>query len=651
VKLHAGVVAIALAIPLLAVDDLKRPRNRMGCDPGRALLACDSGDRYECEWGRLLAGRGDVASLARVLDGGATELDGVLRALFPAIGDRPLVDEPLSVPAGLAFELPDYPRYEYPSPIDWAADPFDNVSWRFWFQSLGRLHQQSRGDAAAVDAGAALVADWVDRALYEIPPNDQTWSDFGIAVRLDRVTQLTERYLADRPVLNRRFLHAAAQLVVTHLYALAANCCYSAQHNHGTMQDLELLRRARQFPALRDGARMFELAGRRLLEEQVRRSVTRDGVHVENSGCYHRLYVDLVNNALVVYRDLGAPPPEELVRIRDAMLDPLVQHLQPDGTFAQFGDCSDERQTKRLRELLREIRDLGVGDPAAAAQLEWVVSDGRSGTMPPLDRVYELGGYAMFRDRWGVDATAAHFKTSHLSPVHYHADETGFEIFAHRRALLIGPGVFTYAEHDPLYDYQRSAAAQNVLVVDGDAGVQRELHDGRVLGHGRDGEASWVQGSHRNFHRLGVTSLVRTFAFVRPDTFVVVDHVRAGEVHDYAQHFHLAPELGEVSRAGDRAMVATGADGPSISIAAGSAEAIDAEPSWHFPKMNVKEASKQVVIRNRGQTVVLPVVIIVTAPGAPARVAEDVAYAEEGGVATVTWRDGAASHRLQVPAP
>lgn len=639
----------AFGVALLGVDDRARFRSR-GCNPGRAILACDGGDRFECEWGRLLAARGDPRSLGRLLEGAPTELEDVLRALFPAIGDRPLLDDPLVVPAGLTFQIPNYPSYEIPVPVDWAADPFENPTWRFRFQSLSRLYELYNGDPGQVEAAAALLTDWVDQVLYGIPPLDETWGDHALVIRLDRAVQLTDRYLADRPVLNRRYLLVAAQLIVTHLYALAADCCYSKRHNHGTMQDLAILGWVKRFPALRDADDMFALAGRRLLEEQVRHSVTEDGIHVENSGCYHRLFVTILDEALVAYRKAGEPLPDELVRIRDSMLEPLVQHLQPDGSFAQFGDCSDERQSKRLRELLAEIDTLGAGDPAAIAPLAWVVTGGKRGTMPALDRVYEVGGYAMFRDGWRPDATTAHFKTSHLSWVHYHADETSFEVFAHGRELLVGPGSFTYAEDDPLYAYQRSPAAHNVLVVDDDATVMRDASDARVLAHGRDGDTSWVVGTHGNYRRLGV-SLARTFAFARPGTFVIVDHVDADGPHEYAQHFHLSPEVDGVQRHGDRAVVATIPDGPTVSIAAGfTPSAIETPRAWHFPDFQVKQENYDVVLRHTARDVDLPVVIVVTAPGEAPRIAEDVSYIEEAGVATISWREGGSQRRLQVPA-
>lgn len=625
----------AIAAALLPIDDA--PATDPRCAPEVALRACDGGDRYECEWGRLLAGRGSLASLARVVEGDPADLDELLRILFTAIGDKPIADQPVVLPAGLAFELEGFDPYPIPVPVDWRADPYGNGTWRFHFQSLHRLYALYKSpDDAALDAGAALVIDWVEHAMYEVPALDQSWGDHAIPVRVDRVSQLVERYIARRPVLDRRFLHAAAQLVVSHVYALAAECCYQERHNHGTMQDLAILELVKRYPALRDGDRIFELAGRRLVDRQLRHSVTEDGVHVENSPCYHLLYVELLDSAIRAFRSAGAAPPAELVALHDSMLEPLAQLLQPDRSFPQFGDCTDEDHTADVARLLDTSRAPELGD-----------------------RVFELGGYAIFRDRG--DGAVVHLKAGHLSPVHYHADETSFELFAHGRELIVGPGLYSHDDDDPYWHYQRSPAAQNALVVDGDATVPEQASRASgIVGHGVDAGVPWVQASHARYRRLGVSSLVRTLGFAKPDTVVVVDHVRASDGHDLDQHFHLSPEVTELRRVGDRTVVALIEGGASLTITAAVPPVTITTPrgvddgvhleGWYFPDFRVKVPAHDVVLRHHGGEVDLPVVIVVTAPGAPPRIPTDLAYVERDGEATVTWSLDGVAHRLRVPA-
>ncbi len=633
-----------------------------GCDPEQLLAACEGGDAYDCALGRLIAGRGDVASLSAVMVEKPADMDTLVRQLFPSIGDKPIVDQPLPVPSGQVFKPKGFDPYPIPVPVNWRADPERNNSWRLWFQSLDWFYPYIRGDAAALDAGAALLLHWVDQELYATPALDYTWKDHAISIRIDRASRLAMKYIETRPVLNRRFLHAAARLIVTHMYALAARCRYAAGHNHGVMHDLAILTWVGRFPALRDGARIHDLARRRLLEEQVRPSVTSDGSHVENSPCYHLVYLELLNRAIREARDAGEAPLVEIIRARDSMIEPMVQHLQPDLSVAQFGDCSDASHSRKLNALLKETRKLG-GDPSVLAPLEWVLSRGKRGTAPRLDRVYEVGGYAVFRDRWDAatgEGTVAHFKTSRLSRVHVHADETAFEIFAHGRELIVEPGLFTYVADDPFKAYQASPSAQNVLVVDDDDTLNRFASPAsRVLGHGMAGSIAWVQGTHENYKKRGVSSLVRTFAFAKPDTFIVIDHVRAEKQHQYAQHFHLHPDLSRLRIVDDRTVVASIDGGPSLTIAAGARPARIESPrgvaegavrkGWYFPDFQVAKPAYDVVLRHTGADVDLPVVIALSAPGQAPRMPGHIAYREEGESATVTWQLDGAEHSLRVP--
>jgi Heparinase II/III-like protein/Heparinase II/III N-terminus len=654
VVVRVVVSVVSLSIPGVAMtgctgDDLL-------ASGGAAGTGAD--DYYADVWERLVRTHGELDGMDDLVVGEPDDMDGFLRSLFPAIGDKPIGDVPIEVPGGLVFEHAGFAPYAVPVPVDWGADPYANVSWRLYFQSLSWI-------ADDIDRGAALLADWVDQALYSEPALDQTWADHAASMRLDAAARLTERYIAEKAVLDRRYLSAAAQLILTHLYALASDHEYATAHNHSMMHDLAVLAWVKRYPGLRDGERMWDDTSRRMLERQVLRSVTEDGLHIENSGCYHFLYLGLVNRAIAVYRDAGAEVPPDLIRVRDSMIEPLVQHLQPDLSFAQFSDCGDADRSAGLRRMLERIRELGVGDLSLLAPLEWVTSGGERGTEPVLDRVYEAGGYAFFRDRWDLSsgaAVAGHFKVAHRSGVHYHADETTFEIFAHGHELVAEPGAFTYVADDPFRAYQRGPAGQNVLVVDEDATLSTApTSKSRVAAYGGRGDVSWVQGTHANYEALGIESLTRTFAFVKPDTFIVIDHVRASDRHDYAQHFHLHPDVARLDVANSRTVLASVDGGPALAIVAAAApDAIETPrgvaedgvvQGWHFPELHVKVPAFDVVFRQTRADADLPVLFVVSAPGQAPRVPTDITYGERGGVATITWRLDGFERSLRIPSP
>ncbi len=641
---------------------------KLRCDPATGLSQCGAVDGdLACTWGRLFERRADVDSLAGVLAGDPADLDQSLRLLFPAIGSKPIVDGELPPPTGAVFRREKFAPYVLPVPVNWQANPHHNNTWQLYFQSLSWLHEYWQGDDPRVDVGAAILVDWVDHALHAAPPLRFAWESHATVMRLDRTIGLVEAYIAGKPVLNRRFLHAAAQLILTHLYGMAAGGCYAPQHNHSVMVDLALLDKVRRFPALRDGDRFLDIAERRLLDEQVARSVTDDGIHVENSPGYHLYFIELLQQAIETYLGAGAAIPPALIAAHDAMIEPLVHMLQPDLTLAQFGDTDDEEVSRRLARLLAKARALGVGDPARLQPLIWAVAQGGGGSPPAtLDRVYLRGGYAFFRDRWDLGAGApsitAQFKSSRLSKIHYHADETAFELFAHGHPLIVGPGYFTYDTGDPFRDYQRSPAAQNVLVVDDDAKVPKRAGAGsKLIDHGSSGDTVWVQGTHENFRRLGIKSLVRTFAYARPDTFVVVDHVSASGRHQYDQHLRLHPGVTTVDRAGERSLIARVPGGPSLVITSGvSPAAIEivrgvkqgaVRQGWYFPGFQVAVPAHDVVFRHERSEgeVDLPLLLTIVAPGKRPHIPTDVSYSETADRAIIGWRAEGARHRVEVP--
>lgn len=658
----------ALAIALAGCKH--RTEQAATCDPQAGLQSCGQDpDGFACRWGRLVRDGDDLDGLRPFIAGEPDGLDSALRRFFPAIGNKALVDGLIPEPEGLVFRHAKFEPYPVTTPIDWRADPYHSLTWQIAFQNLSWLDEYIHGDSAGRNLGAAIVSDWVDQALPARPALTSSWELGVMAVRLGRTEKLVDAYIANEPVLDRRFLAAAAQLILSHLYGIAKDECYVVQHNHSMWADTAALHYLKRHPAIVDGERLWRHIDRRLIEEQVRRGVTEDGIEVENSPAYQLFFMHLVQDAIAAYRAGGVTPPAALVHARDRMLEPLVRMVQPDLTFAQFGDTDDSNLSKQLGKVLEDARSVAVGDPSLLRPLVWVASGGASGSPPAdTDRVYAVGGYAFFRDRWdiGPESTSisAQFRCSRLSGVHYHGDETGIEIFAHGRPLIVGPGFYTHDKKHPFWAYARSQAGNNVLVVDQGNLVDFKQHPmARIIDHGADGDAVWVQGIHDNYFRLGVSRMIRTFVYAKPDTFVIVDHVAAAGTHTYDQHFHVHPDVTELRAAGDRTMLAGIPGGPSLSITAGSrpADILTARgvqegavrQGWYFPAFQVAVPAYDILLRHRRDAgdFALPVLIVISPPGKPPRVPTDLAYADDGVQVVVSWRMDGQARSVRFPRP
>lgn len=566
---------------------------------------------FEQTWRYLCETRANAASIGKLVGKPMADLDEALRTLLPALAGKRLVDEAVTPVANLVIRIPNFRSYSLPTPIDWAADPRGTRDWRFWLQNLGWLDRLSGKYGLA--AAAYVVTDWTERVLTQDPPLEMTWEEHSIGVRLARVWRFLQAYIESSEVLNRRVLHAAVHIVLTHIYALTRRGVYVPEHNHGLMQDQALLTHVAQLPALHDHERLMQLGEFRVLQLQVVRSVTQDAVHHENSPHYHILFAKVLATLLnEVYARHGRKPPQALIEARDALLETFIYLLQPDLTVPQFGDSVNESRNPELEFVLQQAQLFPL--PAELlAQIQYVRTDGREGHPPPyVDRVFAAGGYACFREHWAPGRAqkviVAHFRCSCLSKVHYHKDETSFEIYGYGRKLIAESGRYNNDKGSAMHDYQRSTHAHNVLTVDG-RGFGPSKSPSSIVAHRLGRSLSWVQGTHDYFSTLGIKEFCRTFAYSKYNFFVVLDSLRAEEGHVYEQHFHLHPSLSRVSFPAPDTAIATTEEGggPVVVLTSGTTpdairtvrglDPASGGQSWYFPNDNVAEPATDVVFR------------------------------------------------------
>jgi hypothetical protein len=627
------------------------------CTKGLARTAADDPAR---ELNRILSSKGGFEALAPLVKLAPAKQDDFLRALFPGIADKPIVDRPPDVPEPYVGKINhDFEVHPIGFPVDWDANPFEDVSWQLWFQSLNWLPQVDQATAAYI------VVDWTNHALYRDPALQFTWGDHAMGMRLTRVTGFVQEYTRNAEELDRSVLQAAATLILVHVYGLASSPCYTKKHNHGLMQDLALLENIHHYPELREGERLRKLAMARAIE-QISVSVKPDGIQIENSPHYQAHYANMALRVVAASQAGGHTSDPELLASASRIFAALIRMVQPNLTLAQFGDTTNIDRSEELSTLLTRGRAMGL-DAQILDELDWLLSRGAHGQMPEeTDTVYPEGGFVAYRNAWTKtdQAITAHFSTSHFSRAHYHPDETGVEIYGYGTELIVGPGIHGYDQSDPFVAYQASPAAHNVLVVDEVPAVDRKPHAlSKIVAHGSGDGVVWVQGTHPNYRKLGV-EVVRTFAYRKPTQFVIVDHVSAAEEHRYAQHFHLHPSLTSVKTVGNTVVARSSAKGPSITLTAIGDTKIDLFrgvkeeghiAGWHFPDKYKEDAATEVVMhrlqKGAGTTLALPVLIVVSPPGSEPAIPKNVKFAVEEGKLSLQWQEGKAEHAVSVPMP
>lgn len=261
----------------------------------------------------------------------------------------------------------------------WEASRFDWV--------LAFAQRAARGEDGALERLDAWLADWIAGNPPYIGPNWMCGQEASIRVL----------HLAGAAIILGTFEKpspALKGLLVTHLRRILPTVSYALgqDNNHATSEAAALFVGGawlEAFGGARVGreARRFMTAGRRLLDQGVRRLVFEDGGFAQYSLVYHRVMLDAVAMAEVVRRRLGVPAfHQETLRklgLAARWLDAMVMEKGGDAPNLGAndgawllpvgpGDARDFRPAVALSSALF----LGLGRytdvPEAAHQLAWL---------------------------------------------------------------------------------------------------------------------------------------------------------------------------------------------------------------------------------------------------------------------------------------
>ncbi len=664
-------IAIVGAI-LVSVDCYDLPKalskasrfEKLSCSPEMAKASCEiAPDSNFCQLGRLLSNGPGLASFGELFERDFTSVEEAMRAVFPTAAGKALSDEPMPAATELVYSFSVFPKYPVPAPIEWAVDPNENTSWRMYFQGLRWLESvwKSKRPGQGLDAAGWVITQFADSQLFSATPADYAWNDHAVSERANQVAAFLDAYFEQAETLNIHVLDSAAKILLTHAHYLASEPCYKTKHNHGVIQDKALLGIMTRYPHWPGVANWWPLVEKRLLGQLF--AVTDDGVHVENSPSYQMFFAKLLSGVLDQYAQGPRKPPDELVYARDHLLTTFVHFIQPNATLVQFGDTSNSPlhvEAGRMRDWVQSQRESGLASaiPEAVDRLDYLASHGKRGVAPDeLDRVFDIAGYAAFRSSWDLAApesvVSGHLTCGRLSKGHAHDDETSFEIFAYGSELLIDSGHYNYNKKEPKRLYEISPPAHNLLVVDGQDFDR--TGDPKIVGSGGlDGSgAPWVQASHQYYRYLGIDQLVRTFGFVKPDAFVVIDSVKSESTHLYEQHFHLHPGITEVEERASGVRIGRMPEGPSVALVPlYEPDAVRVIDGWYFVKSNVSASNRDLVYSvDEGADAHLGVLILLFPPGVEPDGFSGASIAQESGQLVVRWQQNGRERQLAVPEP
>jgi Heparinase II/III-like protein/Heparinase II/III N-terminus len=315
--------------------------------------------------------------------------------------------------------------------------------------------------------------------------------------------------------------------------------------------------------------------GMRLLMSESHRQISADGVHFEQSTCYHRYTIEIYTHFVLLAARGNIRVPPEIDSALGHMVDFLVATRWPDGTLPAIGDADggwlmplsrrsadDPRGLFGVAAVLFDRPDYAWAARGLVPEVAWLFgSDGviafdelrpREPARSP-SRIFATGGYAVMRSGWDDKANQLIIDVGPLGcPVssgHGHADLLSIQCATGGQPRLIDAGNYCYTSDAEWRSFFRSTAAHNTVMIDGlsqcePTGPFRWRHRPQVLL--REWRSSpdldFLDAEHDAFCRL--TDPVvhrRRVLFIKPHYWIVVDDLVGKSRHRIEFLFQFAP--------------------------------------------------------------------------------------------------------------
>jgi hypothetical protein len=323
----------------------------------------------------------------------------------------------------------------------------------------------------------------------------------------------------------------------------------------------------------RHSARWVE-TGLRILEREIQRQVTADGVHAEQSVSYHRFFLDHYYLVAALLAARGKSFSTATLARMEAMTRFLMHVVFPNGSAPAFGDgdsarglwvhagaAGDYRALLALGAVLFDRADFKAVAGPAPEELLWLF--GRDGVrrygalaaqLPQQTSVgFSDAGYYVLREGWGAEDAMLVFDCGPLGfgpAAHGHADALSVQLCVAGYPYFVDAGTFSYNLDPSWRDAFRGTRAHNTVDVDG---LEQSTPGGRMAWRSTakanlrqrfsSSRFDLVEGEHDGYLRL--TQPVghrRAVVAMKPDAWMTLDVLEGPGSHRLELWLHAAPD-------------------------------------------------------------------------------------------------------------
>jgi uncharacterized heparinase superfamily protein len=512
---------------------------------------------------------------------------------------------------------------EHGARIAWSRDPISGQEWPRRFspdiayrgpERLGDIkipwelnkHQYffTLGKAAWLsgDAGTAIevvcqIDDWIDDNPYQRGINWISALESGARAIS---WMMAYPFYADR--CDERFRQRFAGSLAQHMLFVEQHLSTGRFTNTHLIGEAAALVAGGLFLECRQSRRWLA-TGLGLLEQEIGRQVTQDGVYAERSVAYHRFFLDhyyLVAAWLAPNHRCLSPA---TLATMERMTDVLMHLMFPDGSAPDFGDADDARGLWLRAGCPTDYRGLlalgavmfGRGDFKAAVgrvpeDVFWLFGpDGVSRfdelaarSADAASVAYPDAGYYVMRAATGSSDPMLVFDCGPLgsgTAGHGHADALSFQLHSGRYPFLVDSGTYTYNFDYAWRDVFRGTRAHNTVIVDGqEQSIPKDRMTWETVAQSRLRE--WIttrwfdlaDGEHDGYCRLpDPVTHRRAVVFFKPDVWVILDDLAARQRHQLDLLLHLRPDCRVTAGSGGQALLMS-PDGERLNVAVWAAK-------------------------------------------------------------------------------
>jgi uncharacterized heparinase superfamily protein len=487
---------------------------------------------------------------------------------------------------------------------------------------LGQAYWLTDDDRYAAEF-VAEVRDWIEGNPYAYGVN---WS-CAMDVALRAVSWLWGFfYMSDAPACrDRRFrmdfmraLYTHAEFILTYVERSDVNGNHYLCDGVGLVFLATFFRHARR-------SRTWLAAGREIVEQEIFKQTTADGVDFEQSTAYHRLVLECFLTSYQLLTRHGYTVPSACWSRLERMCEFVQAYTKPDGRAPLIGDADDGRvqilgmpgvhgvnDHRYLLSTAAVIFDRADFKSSAGQcwdETFWMLGpaacralDAMSGTgAPPASAAFDGGGvYVLRAPRVGTHVIVDCAEVGmNGRGGHGHNDILSFELFMEGCNLVTDCGSYLYTSSYEWRNRFRSTAFHNGVQVDGEE-LNRfiapdalwQLHYDAVPSGARltcGGDADVFAGGHRGYERLpSPVSHVREVIVAKSSPRVEVrDRVEGRGTHALTWRFHFDPAV-TAELVGQNVRLSCGPRQFWLRSSLPSGFSVSIEPSWVSPSYGVK---------------------------------------------------------------